>query len=171
MKQYIATSTIPPFGRKGDSSRGWRYQKTQKTDVYDAIVASGANGTTRPEIAKVVNLAPDRISFYLSDLRRAGFIAVKGDPTTVSASMNAGEAALAAMLGLENAFIAKLKENPLLQKDAELTKSFLRYQKLKEVALSASATVDPKHGYKIDYSNEVKQGLRLSLIELVKLVY
>lgn len=154
MKHYVATSTNPPFGREGNRAR--YFTPTQKSQVYDAIVRAGSNGTTRQAIAGVVGLPADRISFYLSDLRRGGFIAVKGDPTTVSPTMNAEEAAFAALLGLENALVARVRESGTTP---EMDRSYVKYTKIKELALRPGTTA------------EGKSALRMAVIELVKLVF
>lgn len=155
MKQYIATSTDPPFRRKDKRNRF--YSPTQKVQVYDAICDSGTSGITRPQIAQIVGLAPDRISFYLSELRRAGYIAVKGDPTTVSATMNADEAAFAAMLGLENALVARVRE--MGSSTPSMDAGFVKYSKIKELALRPGT------------GPEGKVALRMAILELVKLVF
>lgn len=170
MKSYTATQTVPPFGQAGHQSRrAHSFQRTQKTDVYDAIVQSGSSGITRPEIAAKVGLAPDRISFYLSDLRRAGYIAVKGDPTTVSATMNATEASFAAMLGLENALICMVREMPN-GATSDMDRSFLRYTKTKERALATPAPGSSLEQIKAQRA-EAKVALRMAILELVKLIY
>lgn len=170
MKQYVATSTIPPFRRKAD--RGRYFSETQKTQVYDAIVDAGPEGITRPDIAAKVGLRADRISFYLSELRRNGFISVKGDPTTVSATMNADEAAFAAMLGLENALVARVREMTAAKKTPppEMDKSFVKYTMLKERALAQPAAGSSATQVTAQ-KNEATVALRMALIELVKLVF
>lgn len=162
MKLYMATKTTPPYGKLG--ARSYSFKRTQKTDVYDAIVAAGAEGITRPDIAKKVNLAADRISFYLSDLRRSGFIAVKGSPVDLSL-MDEQEAAFYAMEALENALVAKakklytLKDSVSTAKATEMERSFVKYNKIKALALRGST------------AGEVGVALRMSLLELVKLVF
>lgn len=180
MKQYIATTSEPPFKRAGNRPR-W-FTATQKSQVYDVIVASGTNGATRTTIANAVGLAPDRISFYLSDLRRAGYIAIKGDPTTVSPTMGAEEAALASMLGFENAFVAKLREIITPGHDATrcacvkcqelrtLNTGYLKYTRIKEMAIAepaAGSSVAQVQAQK----NQSKVALRMALIELIKLIF
>lgn len=166
MKRYVATQAIPPFGREG-SRTSWRFQRTQKSDVYDAIVRAGKDGTTRNDIAKVVGLQPDRISFYLSDLRRSGYISVQGDPTVVSATMNAQDATFAALLGLENALIATVREKGSTD---EMNRSYLRYTKFKERALSEPAPTSSPAQREVQ-KREAQLGLRLALTELIKLLY
>lgn len=154
MKMYVVTSVDPPFGRR--SKRSHYEKKTQKTATYDAVEASGSRGVTAVEIAQRAAVVLDRVRFYLSELRRGGYIAVKGDPTTVSPTMNAQEAAFAAMLGLENALIARAKEGGV---SAEMEKAFVRYNKLKELALRPGTIP------------EGKVALRLAIVELVKVVF
>lgn len=165
MKRYVCTTTVPPYGREG-SRTSYRFTRTQKTDVYDAIVRAGKNGTTRAEIAIAVGLQADRISFYLSDLRRSGYIAVQGDPTTVSPTMNSEEALFAALLGLENALIAKVRESGTT---AEMDKSFVRYTKFKERALAEPASTSTPEQVKAQ-RNEARMALRLAVVDLVKLI-
>lgn len=154
MKYYVATSQNPPFGRPGN--RSWSFKPTQKTQVYDAIIGSGKDGATRKQIADKVGLAPDRISFYLSELCRGGSVAVKADPTVVSGNMSAEDAAMAALLGLETALVAKVKE---LGATAEMERGYVKYSKIKELALHPGTGA------------EGKVALRMALLELVKLVY
>jgi hypothetical protein len=123
--------------------------------VYDAIDAS-SSGLTANEIAAATRLVIDRVRFHLSDLRRGGYISVKGDPTTVSPTMNATEAAFAAMLGLENALIARAREGNVT---AEIERGFAKYQKIKELSLRPGT------------ASEGKVALKMALLELVRLVF
>lgn len=154
MKQYVATNTTPPFGKRGTRSRF--ETPTQKMLVYDALEATGDKGLTAIEIATATKLAIDRVRFHLSDLRRSGYIFVKGDPTTVSPTMSAQEAAFAAMLGLENALVARAREGKIT---SEMEIGFAKYNKIKELALRPGT------------GPEGKVALRMALIELVKLVF
>lgn len=166
MKQYVATKVNPPFGRD-PQSRSRFFSPTQKTNVYDAIVASGTKGLTRKEVSAKVGLAPDRISFYLSELRRAGYISVLGDPTTVAVTMNAEEAALAALLGLENAMVAKFRE---IKATPEQNKSYVKYTQVKTKALQEPAPGSSPAQIQAQ-KMEAQVALRMTLIELVKLIY
>lgn len=132
MKRYIATTVEPPYGRRGTDTRRRHFTPTQKSNVYDAIVGAGDDGLNRHEIAQAVGLAVDRIGFYLSDLRRSGFIAIKGDPATVNPNMGEKEAAYAAMLGLENAIVARIKARGATP---DMDRTFVKYTKVKELAL------------------------------------
>lgn len=156
MKNYVATTLEPSYGRKG-SPRRYGFTPTQKSNVYDAIVDSGKDGITRPDIAKKVRLPADRISFYLSDLRRAGFISVKGDPGVVSPTMGPEEAAFAALLGLENALVAAVRHQG--KATDEQNRAFVKYQKIKELALRPGT------------GPEGKVALRMAVLELVKVVF
>lgn len=153
MKLYAATQAVPPFGKPGHRS-SW-FKKTQKTDVYDAIVAAGKEGIGRHDIANKIGLAAERISFYLSDLRRAGFITVKGGPVDMS-QMDEQEATFYAMEAMENALVAKAKKRGITQ---EMERSFVKYNKIKALALRGST------------AGEVGVAIRMSFIELIKLVF
>lgn len=155
MKLYIPTKAIPPFHT---SKRGKYFTATQKSNVYDAILAGGEDGRTRPQIAQAVGLPADRVSFYLSDLRRAGYIAVKGDVTgAVSPNMNAEEAMLASILGFEHALVARVREMPK-GPTQEMEKAFATYSKLKELFLRPGTAA------------EGRTALRMGLTVLLKLV-
>lgn len=158
MKHYAVTKSPPPFGVPGQRP-SFRWTSTQKSNVYDAIYAAGANGITRADIAKKVGLQADRISFYLSDLRRAGHIEVKGEsnPNIVTPQMNAQEAAFAALLALESALVTAAREQGA--PTAEQDRAFVRYSKIKELALRPGTTA------------EGKTALRMAILELVKVVY
>lgn len=156
MKRYSVTSTVPPFGQP-NSRRPYSYSKSQKTECYDAIFNAGAQGLTRPEIATKVGLRADRISFYLSELKRAGYITVVGDPTTVLTTMTAEEASFAAMLGLENALVARVREDGGATPEQE--RGFVRYSKIKELALRPGT------------GPEGRTALRMAILELVKIIY
>lgn len=153
MKLYAATAAVPPFGRPG--SRSSFFKKTQKIDVYDAIVAAGKDGIGRHDIAKKINLAADRISFYLSDLRRAGFISVKGGAIDMT-MMDDQESAFYAMDVLENALVQRCKKRGM---DNEMRREFLRYNKVKALALGGLT------------GGEIEVAIQMSLIALVKLVF
>lgn len=159
MKLYISTGQEPPFGLPGTRRR--HFSETQKTKVYDAIFSAGKDGLTRNDVATRVGLAADRISFYLSELKRAGYITSKGDPTTVDVNMGAEEAAMAALLGLENALVARVRET--LKSGAapspDMDRAFVKYQKIKELALRPGTGA------------EGKVALRMAVLELVKLVF
>lgn len=170
MKRYIPTTTVPPFGAPG--SRSYRFTATQKTNVYDAIYRAGQKGLDAKEIAAAVGLAVDRIRFYLSDLKRSGYINVLGDPTIVSPTMDATEAALAAMLGMENALVAKLRENKTkgVSTTDEMNRAWVKYQKYKEFALhepNETSSVAQVAAQK----QQAQMALRMALIELVKLLF
>lgn len=158
MKQYIPTSATPPFGTR--QTRSSFSKPPQKVLVYDVVHAT-KTGMTAPEIAAATNLVIDRVRYHLSELKRDGLIAVKGDPTTVSPTMNATEAAFAAMLGLENALIARVREDwmPPKQVPPEIDRAFLKYNKIKERALRPGT------------DSEGRVAIRMSLIELVKAVF
>lgn len=154
MKRYIATGTQPPFHRQA-------FRQTQKEKCYFAILDGGQDGLTRPEIAAKVGLQVDRINFYLSELRRAGFITYRGAPVDIS-KLSAADAALVAMESMENALVAKAKEEAKKNKGVlpqEMEKAFARYQKVKALALGGQT------------SGELRAALRLALIELVKMVF
>lgn len=160
MKEYIPTATIPPFGRK-DSRASW-IKMSQKMHVYDAIVEVGEKGLGSREISERTKIIVERVRLYLSELRRAGFIAIKGGPVDV-AKLSAQDAAFYALEILELAMTSKAKEVLLGKgpedKKNEMRRSFLKYQKIKAMALRA-----PTEG-------EVASALRFSLIELIKMVY
>jgi len=67
------------------------------------------------------------------------------------------EAASVAMLALENALVVRARKEGITP---EMEKAFVRYQKLKALALNAGAA-----------DNEAKSALRLSFIDIVKLVF
>lgn len=157
MKEYVPTSSEPPFGIPGRRST-YRFTPTQKSNVYDAIFHA-KTGITRNDISSKIGLAPDRISFYLSDLRRGGYIAVKAEPGMVTATMSFKEAKLAAMLTLENTMAAKAREDARFQRDPEANRSFLKYQKIKELALRPGT------------GPEGDAALRMAVLELVRLVF
>lgn len=184
MKRYHTTSSIPPFGRAGGAERDRRFPRfsaTQKTQTYDAVHLAGANGFTAQEISAKSGVNIERVRFYLSDLRRGGFIDVKGDPSVVVATMSVEEAAFAAMLGLENALVLKARSlgcgDPVKEKDPkympailEINKQFVRYNKVKTMALS-EANETSSDSQKEMQANARKVALRQSLIDLVKMVY
>lgn len=184
MKRYNATSSVPPFGRAGDGSRERKFPRfvaTQKTQTYDAVFGAGSDGLTAHEIAQKAGITVERVRFYLSDLRRLGFIEVKGDPSIVTQTMTVEEAAFAAMLGLENALITKARSigcgDPVKEKDPkfapailEINRQFVRYNKIKGMALAES------HGIVSAAQKESEDAvrsaaLRQALVDLVKLVY
>lgn len=152
-KQYRCTDQDPPFGRVG--KRSWHFSATQKSLVYDAIDAAGSAGTGRKEISQKTQVPLDRVSFYLSDLRRAGLISVIGEPIPME-NMNAREAQLHAMLALENALVSSASEYGLTD---EMNRAFIRYTKVKELVLRPGTTA------------EGKVALRMALVELVKAVF
>lgn len=159
IKHYAATQSPPPFGIPGGPQRGrYGFTATQKSDVYDAIHRAGKGGITRADIAAKVGLRPDRISFYLSDLRRAGHIEVVGDqnPYVVTPQMNAREAAFAAMLALESALVTAAREQGAPTPEQE--KAFVKYNKIKELALRPGT------------GPEGRTALRMALLELVRVV-
>lgn len=171
MKRYHVTKQRPIFGLPTPSSdRSWRFSATQKTDVYDAIFNAGSDGLEAKEISAKSGVNLDRVRFYVSDLRRAGVIAVKGDPSVITPTMNADEAAFAAMLGLENALIARARELGAAGVSDKMNRGFVRYQKVKAMALTPP---DPSNSPATQDAvrMQAKVALRQCLLDLVKLVY
>lgn len=156
MKQYIVTSTNPPFQRRRDRRFSFG-PPIQKVSIYDCVEEAGQNGITANDIALRVKFQIDRVRFHLSELKRAGLISVRGEPTTVTVTMNATEAAFAAMLGLENALVARVREEKKVS--PELDRAFVKYSKLKELALRPGTT------------HEGKSALKMAVLELVKMVF
>jgi len=157
VKLYVATALKPPFSTRAYAVQGryWHHNDTQKSRIYDAIHAAGKDGIERNGISTATNLAPAKVGFYLSELKRVGLIAVKGDPTTVTLNMTAEEAALAALLALETALKVKVRETSFTP---DMDRAFVKYLKIKEHVLH---TPGP----------EGKVALRLAVLEMIKLVY
>lgn len=148
-KKYVATSQSPPWKRSAWAG------PTQKQAVYYAVADAGAEGISRVDISNKVNLAPDRVGFYLSELKRAGLVVLHGAPVD-PATLNATDAAFYALGMLENALVARAKESGIT---VEMERSFLRYQKIKARALGTT------------FEGEMKVAVRLATIELVKLIF
>lgn len=135
MKQFITTASQPPGWLQFERAQrqGFRTEPgTQKLRIYKAVLDRMPDGATRVQLSVDVNLPPDRVGFYLSELKREGYLRTKDDPTTVSANMTADEACMAALAGLENALVAVAKQNGITD---DMNKSFLIYQKVKERVL------------------------------------
>lgn len=145
-KMYAATGTPVP----------WKsYERTQKSRTYDAVKAAGPDGVDRETICKQTDLPKQRVWFYLSELRRAGLIKRMGeqvDPATLSPE----DAQLFAMSALENALVARAKKTGITD---DMRKAFLRYQKIKALALGAKT------------AGEEQSALRMAMIDLVKMVF
>ncbi len=162
-KLYAPTAATPPWGS---------YSHTQKTTTYDAVKAAGEEGISREDICKKTNLPKQRVWFYLSELRRGGFIKRLGEAID-PAQLNPIDAQLHAMAALENCVIvnagdhlstcstckaAKDDEAKRCNSYKEISRAFVRYTKIKSRVLGGST------------AGEQKAALRLSIIELIKLV-
>lgn len=147
MKRYAVTKKAVTWSR---------WQTTLKTKVYDFIATTGDTGANRREIAEATQLNVGRVSSYLAELKREGFVQKLGeqvDPSTLSAE----DSILYALGALENALIAKATKAGKVTQEQE--KAFVRYQKIKSLFLGART------------GGEESSALRMAVIELVKLVF
>lgn len=145
-KKYAPTAQTPP----------WRsYDRTQKTQTYDAIKLAGEDGIDREEICKQTGLPKQRVWFYLSELRRAGLIKRIGDAVDPK-SLTPEESKLFAMTALENCLVITATQKGITQ---EMRAGFAKYQKIKSLALGAQT------------KGEESAALRMAILELVKLVF
>lgn len=159
MKQYVASTVTPTFGHK--ATRRSFSSPTNKVLVYDCVQATGPSGLTAREIAAAVNLPIERVRFHLSELGRAGYVMVKGQPATAMPHMTAQDAAFAAMLSLENALIARVREDysPPKTVPIEMDRAFVKYNKVKELALRPGT------------GPEGRIAIKMAILELVRVVY
>ena len=163
LKQYIRTKVDPPW-IQARARRSWMQDpETRREQVYEVILRSGEEGVTRNEISSKTNLAPSRVSLYLSELMRQGFVEVKGAQKQVDVTqMSEEDAVLYAMTVLESALVVKARAmlDPKTKKvPPDMEKSFARYQKTKELVLRPGT---PAEG---------KVALRMAVLELVRLVF
>lgn len=143
---YAATSAAPT----------WKsYERTQKSQTYDAIKAAGDEGIDREKICSNTGLPKQRVWFYLSELRRAGLIKRMGDAVDPK-SLTPDEAKLYALTALENAIVVVATKKGITP---EMRTGFAQYQKIKALALGAST------------KGEEQTALRMAVISLVKLVF
>jgi hypothetical protein len=171
-KTYVVGSIAYTGG-----GRRYSWQKpTQQTAVYEQVKAAGPGGTTKTRIVaalkdvqfeKGVGVSDRNVAYYLNALAKTGYIAEKGAAGAVNPQASADEALYAALEGLESALVAYMKEKG---RDADMAPIYSKYKTFKAVAISPKNVNDPKFGYTIDRSNEVIQGLRLTLVEMIKLV-
>lgn len=145
-KKYAVTTMQPP----------WKsYERTQKTQTYDAIKQAGDDGIDRETICSNTLLPKQRVWFYLSELRRAGLIKRMGDAVDPK-SLTPEEAKLHALTAMENALVITATKVGITP---QMRDGFAKYQKLKALALQSNV-----HG-------EARNALRFATIELVKLIY
>lgn len=136
MKSYITTKLSPPWEKRMQFGA-----PSQKAAVWGAVKDSGEDGATREDIVKRLqksggagkDLDRNRVGFYLSELKRAGFIAVKGAAPNV-AQMNAKEALLHAIDQLEIALTKGVKEKRI-PITPEIEKQYAIYNKCKALML------------------------------------
>lgn len=148
-KKYIATKILPPWTR-----HSWQ-DPTQKQKVYEAVKQSADEGVNRADVSRLTNLAVDRVSAYLAELKRLGLVSIKGAPVQQK-DLNAKDSALYAMVALETALVSKARESGITD---PMRKEFARYQKVKALALGGMT------------DGETRAAVRLALLELVKLVF
>lgn len=171
------TSKVWVVGGLAYSANRHSWQKpTQQQAVYDAVKAAGVDGATAEQVVdalravefdKGTGCSKKNVDYYLNALRKAGYIAERGAPGSVSATASSDDALYAALAGLESALAARIRDKG---KDADMTPIYERYKTFKSIALRPKTANDPKYGYVLDASNEVIQGLRLALVEMIKLV-
>lgn len=148
-------SATKTYAWTGKAPNWSTYQRTQKTQTFDAVKSAGPDGITREKICTVTDLPKQRVWFYLSELRRAGLIKRLGDAIDPS-TMGPLEAKVFALNALENALVANAK---VVGVTPEVDKAFVRYNKIKSLALGAKT------------DGEMNAALRHAMIDLVKLVF
>ena len=140
-----------------------RGKTTQKDHVLEAVAKAGPSGITREDVVKQTGVPVKNVSFYLNKLKKAGFVAMKGDANSVSPTMRPRDAAFAALAVLETALVCKAKATGIT---ADMSDAFAKYQKLKALALNPATG-----GQTGTTQAEADVALRLATINLVKLVF
>lgn len=145
MKKYAPTDRPP----------AWQpWPRTQKSMVYDAVKAAGSEGIDRETICSQTNVPKQRVWYWLSELRRGGFIKRLGDQIDPR-SLSPEDALLFALTAFENALVARAQKSGVT---TEMEKAFVRYNKIKSLALGAKT------------GGEERAALRQAMIDLVKMV-
>lgn len=147
MKKYACTD---PRRQTYALGSGW------KTKVYEFILAKGEEGANRREIADGVHLNVGRVSSYLAELKRDGWVKRLGDQVDPS-SLSPEDATLFALNALENALVSNASKYGVTD---EMNRAFARYQKCKALAIGRGTT-----------ANEAKTAMRMALIDIVKLLW
>lgn len=148
MKKYVVVKEWK------HSYYGAKYS-TWKMKVYDFIKSKGDVGANRREIAEAVNLNVGRISSYLAELKREGWVKRLGDSVDQK-DLPPEESVLFAMNALEVALVSKATRDGVTP---QLEKEFAVYQKVKSRVLGAGTTPE-----------EARTALRMSLVRLVQMV-
>lgn len=124
---------------------GWKQNNKKK--VYDAIVASGANGITASDVARATGIGSKNVSSIIHGLKKDGYVAVKGasqsappprNPASNSvppprpAGNTANEMLLNILPNLEAALVKKAKESGLTP---DMEDAFATYRKCTALAM------------------------------------
>lgn len=129
-----------------------------KAKCYNVIAAAGQAGADRNEIAAQVGLNAGRVSTYLAELKRDGLVNKLGGQIDIT-TLDADGAALYAMETMENALVARAKEQWKTGAPPEVNAAFVKYQKIKNLALGAKT------------KGEERTALKMAFRALVDLVF
>jgi hypothetical protein len=145
-KTYVATSIAPTVIPMAAMS------------IYACISNIGAMGVSREHIDANFDYLPKRtIGILLSTLSRRGLIRERTEPVEYHHTMTVDEAKFVALLNVENALVHCVKKSKT-KPTRELNLAFVRYQKLKELALRPGTT------------HEGNEALKRATIELIRLI-